>query len=613
MKCHICNKEIINHKGMSYHFRISHSLDYIQYLLENNLIIVPKCLNCGNNIDILHGRGRVLILNNPNELKYCSNECKKNSDEYRKKMSIAGIKGGKLTKGRIMPENEKKIKSVKTKESWINLSVRNKRILGMKGKKNTEDHNKKISNALRGIKRTIEYKNKMSEIISNKYINGDYRKHKVIYNTIKCKKKEIYLMSSYEFKFAILLDLMPNVISWEYNSFYLYDDIKQKRYLPDFTFVLDTGDKFLVEIDKYKGFKERYGYGWKLKLAEKYCKENNMIFLYYDLLDINKMFQTNFPKINLSQINIKKQKNFEYCSIYISELLSQSKILIDNINVDFKQINSIIDDDFVTNTMFSINNNNYLLTFYENFWKCKWNYARFSPIEALNYMITLKTIIKNIIKNNDLNYKSIIQQLKKEKYAISFFLDSWALWIYNKFIKTDPIKILDISGGFGGRIMGFYQYLNIINNKLNYEYVYIDANNETACNTKKLVDELKMKNVRIINDRFENTNIFNEKFDIMFTSIPYYDLEQYNDIKLNEIYGDKYSFINIFINNIFKLNCDILILNVSEKYSDLINNKFINYNNFKQDKILKLQLTKHPFHKHLLNNIELFYVYKSIS
>src|SRR3989304_4351616 len=316
VKCNICSREFQNNKGISYHFRIAHNLDYIKYLIENKLIKVPKCLNCGK--DILTKRGRAKILNNPSELKYCSNKCKLTGKEYRKKMSVLGKKNAKYITHRTISDSEKRKKAITTKKSWEDDDVRASRIKNMKLYKNTEEHNLNISKALTGIKRTDEYKNNMSKIISDKYINGEFLSNKIKYNSTK-NNKFIYCMSSYEFKFCVYLDMNDDIINWKYQPFYLVSE-KNKRYIPDFYYEDNSGNKYLV---------------------------------------------------------------------------------------DSKEL------DTVSNRKFSTNNSEFLLSFYPNYWNCKWRYSRFSPTQSINYKTTFETILGNLIKRNkNINAKEIIKQIR---------------------------------------------------------------------------------------------------------------------------------------------------------------------------------------------------------
>jgi len=610
LHCNICNKEFKNNKGISYHFKTIHNIDYIKYLIDNKLIEIPTCHECGKSIDILSGRGRTKILCHPEELIYCNNTCKLNSDEYKQKMSSVGKKNYKFLTNRNITDEERHKKSITTKNSWLNTDIRYKRIKSMKLYKNTIEHNTNISKSLKGIKRSDVYKDKMSKIISEKYINGEYSNHKIKYNSIKLHKT-LNLMSSYEFKFSILLDLDPNVKTWKYQPLVLKNDILNKRYVPDFYYETSDGTKYLVEIDKYKGFKEKYGYKWKLELAEQYCNNNDINFKYIDLVDINNTWVTTFPSLNIFDIKLHPQVNNKFISMYLSELFTLSKIyiklpIISKSNIKYK----IPTENNTRSAVFGKSDTNFILQFYQNYWECKWKTSRFSPIDALNYRTTLNTILASIIKKNKpINGYSILYQLKNERYSISFFPPEWAEWIYSKYLNLNKFNnVLDICGGFGGRLLGLNNINNSISDFIN-SYTYIDANALSCDNTKVFAKNIKFNNVNIINDKFENIEWLKfTNFDLLFTSIPYYDLEIYNNINLNNMYGTQDQFILQFINSIFNLNSDIIILNISKKYSHIFDSVYINLGKYLLVDILSIEMSKHPFQK--MSNMELFYVYR---
>jgi hypothetical protein len=613
----ICNKIVKNNKGMSYHFRISHNLDYIKYLVDNKFINVPKCIHCNGEINILSGRGRVLILNSPEKLKYCSNKCKLNNDNYKLLMIEAGKKGGASTLGRKASEEEKINKKKLMLSRWSDKKYKNKMIKSITGVKRSKLARKNMSIARKGMKFSEQHKKNISIAVSKCYTEGKIGKNKIEYYSIKMNKK-IFCRSSYELKFAFFLDLNDDVVNWYFESIVLKNS-DSKRYIPDFTVEFKDNTRWLVEIDKFKGFKEKYGYGWKIELGKNYSLKNNMIYKYIDLSDINLLFSEKFPILKLSNINLYKQKSKfkNEISKNMSELFSNSKIEIDKLNEIkkeiFKKNNIKFDTDTINNKKLNTRNNNALKDIYNNFWSCKWKNARFSPIEALNYKTTFTTIIKNLIKyEKDINRKNILAQLNKELYSISFFSDTWAYWIYQKNIdKTENLKILDICGGFGGRILGFYHFIK--HNKVNnFEYDYVDLNKETCANTEKLINILSIDNINVINSSFENNaEIFCKRYDLLFTSIPYYDIEVYNDVDLKKIYIDKNEFTLNFINKIFQLDCKKIIINISEKYSDvLINNLFVNYREYKLNKIQTIEVDSNFLRKNIIKKKENFYIFE---
>lgn len=284
MNCPICQIQVKNHKGMSYHFTIHHKLDYIKYLVENKLIEIPKCKYCKNDIDIIskNSFGRVKILNHPEELIYCSNECKYNDEDYKKILSENGKIGCKAIIGenrkKYQEENRKKI-SETTKQNWQNPEIRDKMIESAKGKVFTKEHRQNISNALSGVPKSEEHKRKNREQMVNRYLTGKGVSFKYKFFSKK-NNKTFHLKSSYELQMAKILEQSDKIKIYNYESIVLNRE-DGKAYIPDFYFILN-GKQYLMEIDRYIGFKEKYGYGWKLELARKYCQENGWIFLYFD-------------------------------------------------------------------------------------------------------------------------------------------------------------------------------------------------------------------------------------------------------------------------------------------------------------------------------------------
>src|ERR1035441_8027381 len=270
VKCPICNKETVNNKGMSYHFTISHKQDYIKYLADNHLIQIPKCLECNKEIDVTLSSKRMVILNNPLELKYCNNECKNKNELFKKSCSDAGKIGIKTLKkyyedNGYTEEHKNKI-SIKTKENWKDNEIRDKRIEGIKNYTFTKEHRANISKGSKGKPKSQSHIDNLRKATVNGYLNGNFYGNKYTYYSTK-NEKSLNLKSSYELKLAILLDASTIIKLYNYEKISLYSKELNKAYIPDFYYI-KNGISYLVEIDRYKGFKEKTGYGWKLKLAD---------------------------------------------------------------------------------------------------------------------------------------------------------------------------------------------------------------------------------------------------------------------------------------------------------------------------------------------------------
>lgn len=282
MNCPICQIQVKNHKGMSYHFTTYHKIDYIKYLVENKLIEIPKCKYCNNDIDVISkkSKGRQTILNHPEELIYCSNECKFNDEDYKKTLSKIGKKGWEVALKNLERTEEHKRKiSETTKQNWQNPEIRDKMVESAKGKVFTKEHRQNISNALLGVPKSEEHKRKNREQMVNRYLTGKGVSFKYKFYSKK-NNKTFHLKSSYELRMAKILEQSDKIKIYNYESIVLNRE-DGKVYIPDFYFILN-GKQYLVEIDRYIGFKEKYGYGWKLELARQYCKKMGWIFLYFD-------------------------------------------------------------------------------------------------------------------------------------------------------------------------------------------------------------------------------------------------------------------------------------------------------------------------------------------
>jgi hypothetical protein len=199
IKCKICEGEYANAKGLSYHTKVIHQMDYCDYLIEYEGYEKPKCKTCGKEIvyERNRGKGRTMGATGYFKKQFCGDICQKNNPEMRKIYSKAGKTGGANT--------------------W-------------KGKKLSSEHKQKISKG-----------------VAEAYIDG-FCYHKGKYTSTKTGQTHSF-RSSWEKIYMEWLDENDDVLNWTYESFIIPYEYKgeQHRYLPDFT-VLFYDKKVLVEV-----------------------------------------------------------------------------------------------------------------------------------------------------------------------------------------------------------------------------------------------------------------------------------------------------------------------------------------------------------------------------
>lgn len=202
---------------------------------------------------------------------------------------------------------------------------------------------------------------------------------------------------------------------------------------------------------------------------------------------------------------------------------------------------------------------NYLKHHFHSFWKSKFN-GNPSPSEAwLDDKIMQEVIDYRIGCNNsgevyDFSLHQIVRGLSARRITVSFFKPSLAAGIYKHYLSNiESPAVLDPCCGFGGRLLGFKsQYPN-------GKYIGCEPNIETYNELMELRKTAKWEDsVEIYNCRFEDfTNCRNDTFDMIFTSIPYYNVEIYSN---NIEYSSFDDWRNVFIKSIERykgLNCYI--------------------------------------------------------
>jgi hypothetical protein len=289
----------------------------------------------------------------------------------------------------------------------------------------------------------------------------------------------------------------------------------------------------------------------------------------YYFLKFIRTFQPTFPTIPTNE--------------KLSEVVNKIR------NYDYKQQNSPI--------IFNNNTSNvgvsYLKNIFDNYWYCSYKGNK-SPIElwldddfirkVINYRI-------GVNKNGevwDFSLKNIIKGFSANRKTISFFKPVLAANIYKHYLgeNENPI-VFDPCAGFGGRLLGFKSVFP------NGTYIGLDPDLNTWRNLTKLSNNFN--DCYLYNTKLEDFNS-DIKYDLAFTSIPYYDLETYSDPTTYQDFDDwvtKFikpllSFPNLLVNMSYSLCEKLGLTEYIDSYIESNTSHFNKKNNKKLEVIVKL-------------------------
>lgn len=232
----------------------------------------------------------------------------------------------------------------------------------------------------------------------------------------------------------------------------------------------------------------------------------NLEYPYYNLIynldkkKIKEILKTFKPKIFNDKFGELKNKKIEkYDNKYF--------IIVDNWD-DFYELNKLTD--YFTEKV-----------------RVKCSFGNYKT--PLKYWNDNKSKIINKLKNN-LSIINIQEQLYKETKLCNNFKISVALTILKTF---KPKRWLDISAGWGDRLLSSIFYKKI---KL---YCSVDPNKELHKYYKQMIDtfvpELKKNRYLLIEDSFETAQLPDIKFDLVFSSPPFFDLEKYSTFEKDSL------------------------------------------------------------------------------
>jgi tRNA1(Val) A37 N6-methylase TrmN6 len=369
--------------------------------------------------------------------------------------------------------------------------------------------------------------------------------------------KRIWIVAGSGFIFTILAELFPNTF---FNIIQTGKTIWPDQ-LPTNSKLYIAPQKFYAKTDILPPYPSVATYDAKLwQFVLKHGKDND--YIWNVAKDLNTDIEENSPPKSLLQMNkdlsytggeiqIKNIKDFiklfsskdikfPYKKIYydkekIHQMFDNLKLWNheDNIVSRPYRINNIkIDPLYKKNYRLIINKNenhekfNILSDMFneECRVKCKIFSQKYSPYEYLNKnyeQLGIYCLEKyNVITHHTLR-ESIYEQVKE----CTSFKPTNLLAVIQMF---KPESILDFSAGWGDRLIGF-----IASDAKSY--CGIDPNDCVHIGYKAIVKFFKKeivatgKKIKLINDKFEDINLKKSKYDMVFTSPPYFDLEDYTD------------------------------------------------------------------------------------
>lgn len=214
---------------------------------------------------------------------------------------------------------------------------------------------------------------------------------------------------------------------------------------------------------------------------------------------------------------------------------------------------------------------------------------RLSHYEAWNNKEHRKKIIlfaKKIIKTDKYTEDNLRASMRFLYGSINQFKPYVAVYIYQKF---KPNRILDISAGWGDRLIA------ALSQDINY--IGIDSNKKLINPYKKMLKDFEYKTnskYKIIFNKSENINYSKlPKYDMIFTSPPYFDIEKYEGMTE---YENKDDFINNYflptIKNSYKYleKNGYMVLNIPEELYKILKKIFG-----------KAKYIKMPIHNRFIN------------
>lgn len=232
--CKLCDKLLANRKGLSYHVKVVHNTQFIDYVLQfEHDGVKPTCAcGCGGELSFFGGRFMLWVnghvpsrrqtletrnrISNSQKGKICSIESNERRSETMKRVHKErpelAQKASKANKERVVSDETRALQSV----------VRTAKIASGE---------------------IVINRDAISKTVTDLYMNDGIAWATGTHFSSKMNKSFHY-KASYEPQYMKLLDEDEDVISWEYEfTVILYElDGKKRRYVPDFH-VTRTGNR----------------------------------------------------------------------------------------------------------------------------------------------------------------------------------------------------------------------------------------------------------------------------------------------------------------------------------------------------------------------------------
>lgn len=178
--------------------------------------------------------------------------------------------------------------------------------------------------------------------------------------------------------------------------------------------------------------------------------------------------------------------------------------------------------------------------FHPQMWSIQCNNAK-SPMEVFMDDDDFKNVIRKRIQyGNDATFAPYLIRKSIKIFgsqSVSNFRPTVAKWVYDNYCPMDG-DVLDPCAGYGGRMFGAYCSKNV------KKYIGVDPSVDTCENNREFSDVIRKnlsglfecdKRVEIVAQPFEDC-VLGDRFDLVFTSPPYFDTEKYTDFNETQSY-----------------------------------------------------------------------------